>query len=434
MWCCPFQCNASGQACVENSNLAEPRSSGGAAAAEEEGLSQEEPREEPLLEDEDDDAFGDSGGIEMDEEDELGDDEEEMGRLKANAVAAWSVNITLIIWIVWLYQRPALKQDATDQQAIVTLLRQELDEEGNSLSYDSQLKEDLKQEAGALANIAKRIAKLKTTPEFPSPSYMQQIMGDLRQQVMTEQSLLAARDMELRKSLEQTSRDIRDVTGRKMASLQGVVDDEVLGPLTSSASGLIAGLDISFATEAISLALLFSFATKSLRSKPKTESAPEPSEPPKASLAGIASAVQGGVAAAVGTTPAKSAGREKRLRSSMVLRFYGRWDDEQEWVLVQSLVLTGVGNFVVGTVRSSRGWIGSWSDRILTALVARSARGLVRRRGWKRIMEQTMDEVGRNFHLGYLVETAADKADSRISVASEVKLVQAVPTTVVLDA
>ncbi|CAE8587768.1 unnamed protein product, partial [Polarella glacialis] len=109
---------------------------------------------------------------------------------------------------------------------------------------------------------------------------------------------------------------------------------------------------------------------------------------------------------------------QRSLRSKAVLRFYGRWDDEQEWVLVQSIRLKGASESVVRWVRNSRSWLGSWSNRILTLLVTRSARGMVRRRGWTRIVTQTMDEVGRKFFLGYLVETAADRAEPRIAVNS----------------
>lgn len=323
---------------------------------------------------------------------------EELSRLKANAVAAWLVNISLVAWIVWLYRRSASQQapPADDKQAIITLLSRELADENAALSSDRKLREDLQQEAAALASIARRV-EAANAPGAP-------LLAQL-------QSLLATRDAELQQDLEETSRDLREITTLPEAgevAPQRLVDDSLIGPLTSSASWVLAGIDVTIAAQTISLALLFSVATNRWREGQGRD---------------------GSLAPAAATDEEK----RKRLRSQCVLRFYGRWDGEQEWVLLQSVALKGTANSVVGTVRNARGWMGGWSDRLITALVARSARGMVRRRGWKRIVEQTMDEVGRTFTLGYLVETAADKVSPRIEVDSAEKAVLEVPSAIVLE-
>lgn len=318
---------------------------------------------------------------------------EELGRLKANAAAAWLVNLTLVVWIVWLYQKSIAEdkaQDADPQPAITAILSQQLEEESSALISDEGLKEDLRQEAAAMATVTRRLEALQSR----APA---RLAEQLRQQVSKEQSLLAARDQALRENMQETQRDLRIVQEKT-----GRAHDGIFGPLALSASGLLAGFDLTYATESISLAVLFSLATRSLAGSGDR-------------------AAQGDRAAAAASAPAaqgKSSGpqRQSQLRSTTVLRFYGRWDDEKEWVLLQSLALKGFAGSFVGSVRGARGWAGSWSDRLLTFLISRSARGLVRRRGWKRIVEQTMAEVGRTFALGYVVETAADRAEQRIPV------------------
>ncbi|CAJ1344667.1 unnamed protein product, partial [Effrenium voratum] len=122
--------------------------------------------------------------------------------------------------------------------------------------------------------------------------------------------------------------------------------------------------------------------------------------------------------------------QELLVPCTVVLRFYGRWDDEDQWVLLQSLPLQGVAGSVVNSLR--RNFAGPLSKRLLTALVARSARGLVRRRGWKPIVEKTMAEVGREFHLGYLVELPSGGASKRIYLLDPEQRVEEVPSARIL--
>eukprot|EP00435_Cladocopium_sp_Y103_P047863 s2006_g14.t1 len=114
----------------------------------------------------------------------------------------------------------------------------------------------------------------------------------------------------------------------------------------------------------------------------------------------------------------KQSSVEPATKCKVVLRFYGRWDNEDKWVLLQSLPLQGVAGTVVNGLRRSQNFLGPLASKLLTALVARSARGLVQRRGWKPIVEKTMAEVGREFYLGYLVEPSSAKASRKISLVN----------------
>ncbi|CAE8583155.1 unnamed protein product, partial [Polarella glacialis] len=349
-----------------------------------------------------------NGTVAKDAEDrKMKDEQEELERLRASAAASWMVNIILIVWILWLFERQS--RPSSERDAIASLLVSQLEEERAALDSDNRLNEDLRREQAQMAAIEESIQD--TTPSS-GDLLMQQLwqrVRDLRQQVNSEQSLLAERDEQLSKTYELTSRDLRDARWGAEAS-RGLVDDVVLGPATSTASGVLAGLDISFASEALVLAVLLSAAAVRSRPSQQQGQGQDPGSMPE--VPPVLSAAEEAASAV------ENEALQRSLRSKAVLRFYGRWDDEQEWVLVQSIRLKGASESVVRWVRNSRSWLGSWSNRILTLLVTRSARGMVRRRGWTRIVTQTMDEVGRKFFLGYLVETAADRAEPRIAVNS----------------
>lgn len=339
------------------------------------------------------------------EEKFLGEKEEqqEIERLKANASAAWLVNLVLVVYLVYLYQKqdaeeaPVVK-DASSSEAVITLLSQELSDESTALTTDKRLKQDLQEQLRALDDLAQRSQEATVVKSIEAP-----LLERL-------QALLSSRDEELERKKEATEQNLREAATipeevpkkvPKTLSERILVDSSLLSKFTNSASGLLAAVDVGLAANFISLAFFFTFATDRL-SKRGEKGPEEPQEDPA-------------------------------LRAQNLVRFYGRWDDDHEWVLVKSVPLQGMGNSVIGSVRSAQGVLGSWSDRIITSLVARSARGLVRRRGWKRIVEQTMDEVGRTFYLGYLVETAADKAVLRIKVDCKERTVLEVPSSIVLE-
>ncbi|CAJ1454142.1 unnamed protein product, partial [Effrenium voratum] len=237
---------------------------------------------------------------------------------------------------------------------------------------------------------------------------LQQNLGDLLLQVMREQSLVDDRDQQLKRSFDMSMKDLREA--KEQVVQQVLVDDDIFGPLTSTTSGLLAGLDIAIAAQAMVLAVLIT-ATKGAFPG-FGEAAPE--------------AVDSKGTAAKAPAPVQ----ELLVPCTVVLRFYGRWDDEDQWVLLQSLPLQGVAGSVVNSLR--RNFAGPLSKRLLTALVARSARGLVRRRGWKPIVEKTMAEVGREFHLGYLVELPSGGASKRIYLLDPEQRVEEVPSARIL--
>lgn len=337
--------------------------------------------------------------------------EEELQRLRANAGAAWLVNMTLVVWIVWLYQRrsniSSTFRDA-DKQAIFSLLRQQMEEESGTLATDSRLKEDLRQEALNIVDIASRLQDdlFLAEPSRKGPlKQLEQNLSELMQQVMREESLVEDRDNQLQRSFEVSKRDLKEAREEVGGPIL-LVDDDIFGPLTSTASGMLAGLDIAIATQAILLAVLLAATQRQ--------------------VAGNEQAVEtANVQSTAGDGPLRSTSTEAAEQSStvptkckVVLRFYGRWDNEDQWVLLQSLPLKGVAGTVVNGLRRSQNFLGPLASKLLTALVARSARGLVQRRGWKPIVEKTMAEVGREFYLGYLVEPSSAKASRKISLVN----------------
>eukprot|EP00913_Durusdinium_trenchii_P035087 g32822.t2 len=216
------------------------------------------------------------------------------------------------------------------------------------------------------------------------------------QQVMREESFIDDRDAQLQRSFEVSTRDLREAREEVVPDIF-LVDDDLFGPLTSTASGLLAGLDIAIAGQAILLAVLLT-AQKGFTAEDTSDAASQSSSS-AASQAASDEQAGGGASTGVETTAAAEVSSGK-----VVLRFYGRWDNEDQWVLLQSLPLHGFAGSVVDGLRRSKSFLGPLASKLLTALVARSARGLVQRRGWKPIVEKTMAEVGREFYLGYLVE------------------------------
>jgi len=329
---------------------------------------------------------------------------EELQRLRANAGAAWLVNFTLVVWIVWLYQRRSLNSGSAfrdaDKQAIFTLLRQQMEEESGTLATDSRLKEDLRQEALKIVDIASRLQDnlFAADPSREGPlSQVQQSLNDMMQQVLREESIVEDRDSQLQRSFEVSKRDLREAREVQAGEPLLLVDDDVFGPVLSTASGMLAGLDIAIATQAILLAVLLA-ATQRAAGSDQVEA--------EANSAG-------------GNAPSPVARvAEPEAKCKVFLRFYGRWDNEDRWVLLQSLPLAGVAGTVVGALRRSQSVLGPLASKTLTSLVARSARGLVRRRGWKPIVEKAMVEAGREFYLGYLVEPSSAKALKRIPLTN----------------
>lgn len=345
-------------------------------------------------------------------EDKLDPSDDELVRLKSNALAAWLVNITLVVWIVWLSKKaPTPEQDiegAKRTQDIIELLGQQLRQESNALVSDTKLKGDLRQEALDMEDIAKRLEGVAARQESSQSSFASRIVGDLRQQmselsqeITREKSMLEDQDKVLMTGMERTNKSLEEITERSEQAV--VAEDSFFGPLTASASGILASVDISFAVESLSLGLLISLASRTLQNSKGTD--------------------QTGI----------DESRQQRLRAQRVLRLYGRWDDQEDWVLLQSVLLEGLPNKVVGYVQSSKSWLGSWSDRLLTTLISRSCRDMMRRRRWRRIAEQTQQEVGHQFEVGYLVETAADKADAKLGIWPDAKKeVRAVPSASLL--
>ncbi|CAE7234594.1 PP5 [Symbiodinium sp. CCMP2592] len=345
------------------------------------------------------------------------------------------VNITLVVWIVWLYQRRygtlPRELDEAGKQEIFSLLRQQLEEEKGTLAADFQLKEDMRKEALEIADVSSRLQErlfLTAEPGAAGPlKKLQQVLRDTLQQVMREKSLIDLRDAQLERSFQETRQDLRDAVFETQAPQQ-LVDDVVFGPLTSTASGLLAGLDLAIAAQAMLFAVLLTATKQALPGFDKAaETRGEPNEESKSSERGSKSKSKKSQTA---EAPKEAPSNPK---AKVVLRFYGRWDNEDSWVLLQSVPLKGIAGTLVGAVRGSRAVVGSkLSNRILTALVARSARGMVQRRGWKPIVEKTMEEVGRDFCLGYLVEPSAASATPRISVLSRGKHVEEVPNARIL--
>ncbi|CAK9082197.1 unnamed protein product [Durusdinium trenchii] len=225
-------------------------------------------------------------------------------------------------------------------------------------------------------------------------------------QVMREESFIDDRDAQLQRSFEVSTRDLREAREEVVPDIF-LVDDDLFGPLTSTASGLLAGLDIAIAGQAILLAVLLT-AQKGFTAEDTSDAASQSSSS-AASQAASDEQAGGGASTGVETTAAAEVSSGK-----VVLRFYGRWDNEDQWVLLQSLPLHGFAGSVVDGLRRSKSFLGPLASKLLTALVARSARGLVQRRGWKPIVEKTMAEVGREFYLGYLVEPSAAEAHQRV--------------------
>jgi len=328
---------------------------------------------------------------------------EELQRLRANAGAAWLVNFTLVVWIVWLYQRRSLNSGSafrdSDKQAIFTLLRQQMEEESGTLATDSRLKEDLRQEALKIVDIASRLQDnlFVADPSREGPlSQVQQSLNDMMQQVLREESIVEDRDSQLQRSFEASKLDLREAREVQAGEPLLLVDDDVFGPVLSTASGMLAGLDIAIATQAILLAVLLAATQRAAGDQVEAE----------ANSAG-------------GNAPSPVARvAEPEAKCKVFLRFYGRWDNEDRWVLLQSLPLAGVAGTVVGALRRSQSVLGPLASKMLTSLVARSARGLVRRRGWKPIVEKAMVEAGREFYLGYLVEPSSAKALKRIPLTN----------------
>lgn len=371
-------------------------------------------------------------------------EDDELTRLKASAGAAWLLNLVLVVWLAWLYRnRPTNVEEDTgtlaDKEAIASLLSKQLEEESKTLRSDQALKEELQQQAATMASIARRVEALKpcTGAAYQSrgacpakrcvwqpsatsarqeegackdirasESYFLPVLKELREQVSSEQATIERREAELINSLQQTQTSLKNVYERARLEAQRVETNAVLGPLSTLSSGALASMDVSVAVETMSMALLISLATRSWGQQ---------REPGSADAKG---------------TGAQSLNEE--LKSQTVLRFYGRWDDQKEWLLLRSLRLEGTASKVIGAVRSSRSWLGSVSDSIITALVTRSARGIVERRGWKTIVEQTQREVGRTFVLGYLVETVADKASPRIPTGCKDSPLQEIPSASLL--
>jgi len=361
-------------------------------------------------------------------EEEAEEDDEDLARSKASAAGAWFLNLSLVVYIVWLYRRPrTIQQEPANKKDIMTILGRQLQEESDTLDTDSQLKQELRREALEMARISTRVELLRAnegSERQDARKWMAPLVSELRQSVSRKQQLLSRRDDALRYNLKETATNLQGVEYQKPTPVAKVdSDDAWLGTAVTGLSGILAGIDVSFASETISLAVLLSLAAKSLGPKdpaqaPNSANVPD-EERPKAVPEGLPKKVEAKLI-------------EEHLRKKLLLRFYGRWDDEQDWVLLQHVRLTGVSQYVVGLVHRSKVWMGPWSQKILTALVARSARGLVRRRGWRPMVEQTQQEVGRSFALGYLVETAADEAVTYIPVNSDSIQVCEVPKASVL--
>lgn len=383
------------------------------------------------------------------EVDDLGDEDEEeaLSRLKMSAGAAWLLNLVLVIWLAWLFrnksstQEPASAIDFAETERIFSLLSKQLADESRTFRSDLRLKEELKEQAAAMASIARRMEAVKSRGACVGASYQSAatcpadlcvwqassgadpeqgtctdakdaqapwapILKELREQVSSEQSILAVREAELASNLQKTQTSLADVTKRIRLETQRLDNNAVLGPLSGLSSGVLASMDLGLAVESLSMALLISLATRQWS--------------------------QAREATAKDAT-AKEATAKEATASQTVLRFYGRWDDQDEWILLKTLPLEGAAAKVVGAVRSSRTLLGSVSDYIVTALVTRSARGVVQRRGWRSFVEQTQREVGRNFVLGYLVESAADPAENFIPRDCRDRQVQVVPSASILE-
>eukprot|EP00435_Cladocopium_sp_Y103_P034088 s2006_g8.t1 len=182
------------------------------------------------------------------------------------------VNMTLVVWIVWLYQRRSNTSSTfrdADKQAIFSLLRQQMEEESGTLATDSRLKEDLRQEALNIVDIASRLQDVDVSaagrcnahqltaqddlflaePSRKGPlKQLQQSLSELMQQVMREESLVEDRDSQLQRSFEVSRRDLKEAREEVGGPIL-LVDDDIFGPLTSTASGMLAGLDIAIATQ-----------------------------------------------------------------------------------------------------------------------------------------------------------------------------------------
>lgn len=331
--------------------------------------------------------------------------------MRANAGAAWLVNMTLVVWIVWLYQRRSNTSSTfrdADKQAIFSLLRQQMEEESGTLATDSRLKEDLRQEALNIVDIASRLQDdlFLAEPSRKGPlKQLQQSLSELMQQVMREESLVEDRDSQLQRSFEVSRRDLKEAREEVGGPIL-LVDDDIFGPLTSTASGMLAGLDIAIATQAILLAVLLAATQRQVAGNEQADSS------------NVQSTAGPGPSSTSKEAATKQSSVEPATKCKVVLRFYGRWDNEDKWVLLQSLPLQGVAGTVVNGLRRSQNFLGPLASKLLTALVARSARGLVQRRGWKPIVEKTMAEVGREFYLGYLVEPSSAKASRKISLVN----------------
>jgi len=357
--------------------------------------------------------------------------EEDLGRLRANAAGAWLLNIALVLWISWLYKQTTTDDVGVEEEMDLTsqylagYLSQQLRDDSDALDSDAELKKDLLQEAGAMASLARRIEEVverkAAANRQDASSLMLPVVRELQMKVRSAQAVFEQRDATLLEGFEQTKRSLVDVTDRAWEA-RPVAEDAIFGPLTSGASGVLAGVDLSFALESFLLAVLLSVAKRSFDGGEKAASPSQASQP------------ENRAAASDGRADAKeSLTAPGARRARTVMRLYGRWDDDQDWLLLRTLPLSGTPEKVLRVVHRSRPWFGRLSDQLLRALVTRAARGLVKRRGWTRVALQTEREVGSNFVLGFLLETAADKAAPVVAIDSEKHRVLEVPTAGILD-
>mmetsp|Transcript_131211 Transcript_131211/g.419757 ORF Transcript_131211/g.419757 Transcript_131211/m.419757 type:complete len:440 (-) Transcript_131211:241-1560(-) len=439
--------------------------------------------------------------------------------MKTSAVAAWAINLSLVVWVVFLSQRQEKPQEMDLKSSLTQLLSRQLEEESAALASDSQLKQELLQEAAAMEDITRRIEALR---ESRSP--IRSLVETLQKQVSNEQRLMLEREVTLQEDVQETQRALRSAQtedGRQKlqqqeqerqlklqqkqqpwpqqlqqkfqeislerATMVAELESGSFPPfLAQGTTGVLAGLDLTFASESISLALMLELGRRYFANSRQQEAADEDSEedadipPSDVADAGHPSAVSsveivllgGGyvdtpapyisstfvssISAGIATAVAGEAWRPEppllpapaprrlpvrvavsnharltaKLRKITVVRFYGRWDDEQDWILLHTAKLKGMSSAFMAAVKNARPWAGRWSDHVLKFFVARSARGLVERRGWRRIADSTMAQVGRVFAFGCIVETAADRARGRVPVASE--LVLSLPRQMVL--